>query len=164
MPFTRKILVVAHQTASSEDLLDALRHQAEQGKCRFTLLVPAPATTPAEQVKATLEDALTRMRDAGLEVDGKIGYGDPYEVVQETWDPRSYDEVIVCTLPGRASKWLQTDLPHRLARLTGCQVTHVVAMERHEPPAEPPPAHEKHGVLSPLSVLTWGGGRRSETG
>jgi hypothetical protein len=69
--------------------------------------------------------------------------------------------VVVSTLPGQTSKWLQTDLPHRIARMTGCQVTHVITLERREFDAEAPPAHEKHGVLSPLSVLSWGGRRRS---
>jgi hypothetical protein len=61
------------------------------------------------------------------------------------------------------SKWLQSDLPHRIARMTGVQVTHVVAVEHRDPVIEAAPAHEKKGVLSPLSVLTWGGGsgRRS---
>jgi hypothetical protein len=154
-----KILVVANQTAASDDLLDAMRHHAERGTTRFTLLVPAVPTAPPEAAKQTLQNATTRMRDAGLEVEGTIGYGDPFEVFQETWDPRQFDEVIVSTLPGQMSKWLQTDLPHRIARMTGCQVTHVVTMERTEPVVEAPPVHEKHGVLSPLSVLTWGGGR-----
>jgi hypothetical protein len=156
-----KILVVANQTAASPDLLEALRHQTERGPTRFTLLVPAAPTAPAETAKQTMENALARMREAGLEVEGTVGFGDPFEVFQESWDPRLYDEVIVSTLPGQTSKWLQTDLPHRIARLTGVQVTHVVATVREEPLVEPPPVHEKHGVLAPLSVLTWGGRRRS---
>jgi hypothetical protein len=57
------------------------------------------------------------------------------------------------------SKWLQADLPHRVERITGAPVTHVLS----EPPK---PEHEtiraraaeKKGVMSPLSVLGWGGG------
>jgi hypothetical protein len=41
-----------------------------------------------------------------------------------------YDEVVVCTLPTGASKWLQVDLPHRVAKITDAPVMHVVAGER----------------------------------
>jgi hypothetical protein len=152
-----KILIVANQTAASDDLLDALRQHAERGPTHFALLVPASPTAEPDQARETVETALSRMRDAGLDVEGTVGFGDPFEVVAETWDPRKFDEVIVSTLPGQTSKWMQSDLPHRIARMTGVQVTHVVTREQREPLVEPPPAHEKHGVLSPLSVLTWGG-------
>ena len=67
------------------------------------------------------------------------------------------DEAIVCTLPGRSSKWLEHDFPHRVARFTGVPVTHVVADDMRPAPAtSPPPAHEKQS-LGPLSVLSWGG-------
>ena len=68
--------------------------------------------------------------------------------------------MIVSTLPGAASRWMQIDLPHRVARLTGAQVTHVVASDRREPSLSPPPTHERHGILTPLEVLTWGGSTR----
>ena len=130
MPFTRKILVVAHQTAASDDLVEALRHQAEQGKCRFTLIVPAPATTPADQVKTTMEGALARMREAGLQnVEGRVGDPDPIVAVMDVWDPMKFDEVIVSTLPTDESRWIELELPERIAKLTGAPVTHVVSTE-----------------------------------
>jgi hypothetical protein len=74
------------------------------------------------------------------------------------WDPRSFDEVIVSTLPGQASKWMLMDLPHRIARFTGVRVTHVVASdEKVKLESVPAPERAKRGVLSPLSVLSWGG-------
>lgn len=155
MPFVKKILVVANQTAASDDLFEALQAHHERQPTRFTLLVPAPATAPGDEATANLDAALARLRDAGLEVEGSVGYGDPLVVFEEAWDPRKYDEVIVSTLPAQMSKWLQVDLPHRIARMTGVQVTHVVSMPHEVRAGEPPPAHEKPGVLSPLSVLMW---------
>jgi hypothetical protein len=71
------------------------------------------------------------MRAAGLEVDGSLARGaDPLSAVHEAWDPAKYDEIVVCTLPTGVSKWLQVDLPHRVAKLTDAPVTHVVAGER----------------------------------
>jgi hypothetical protein len=47
--------------------------------------------------------------------------------VQDVWDPRRFDEVIVATLPTGTSRWMAADLPRRVERLTGARVTRVVA-------------------------------------
>ena len=160
MAFTFSILVVANRTADSDELLAALKAKAGERATKFTLVVPAPATGPAgrEAGVEALERALAAMGEAGLEVDGRVGHHDPIDAVSDVWDPKEFDEVIVSTLPGAASKWLQFDLPHRVARMTDCQVTHVIASDRRAPETTAVPVHEKQGLLSPLSVLTWGGG------
>jgi hypothetical protein len=162
MAFTYSILVVANRTADSDELLAALKAHAEQRPTQFVLLVPAPAAGPAgkEAGQEVLERALAALREAGLEVDGRVGHHDPIDAVSDVWDPQGFDEVIVSTLPGASSKWLQFDLPHRVARMTDCQVTHVIASDRRAPETTAAPVHDKQGLLSPLSVLTWGGSPR----
>jgi hypothetical protein len=158
------VLVVANLTANSQQLLDALKARAEKSPIRITLVMPAqgPGLGGREAVKARLEEALEGMRAAGLEAEGAIGDADPMEAVAECFDPTRHDEAIVCTLPGRSSKWLQHDFPHRVARFTGVSVTHVVADDlRPAPATSPAPTHERE-PLGPLSVLAWGG-RRSES-
>jgi hypothetical protein len=158
------VLVVANLTANSLHLLDALKARAERSPIRITLVMPAqgPGLGGREAVKARLDKALEGMRAAGLEADGAIGDADPMEAVAECFDPARHDEAIVCTLPGRSSKWLQYDFPHRVARFTGVPVTHVVADDlRPAPAVSPAPTHERE-PLGPLSVLAWGG-RRSES-
>ena len=160
MAFTYSILVVASRTADSDELLEALKRHHERMSTKFTLVVPAPAPGPAgrEEAQEQLDRALEGMREAGLDVEGIVGHHQPIDAVNDIWDPRRFDAVIVSTLPGAASKWLQFDLPHRIARLTDAQVTHVIASDRREPETTAVPEHEKQGLLSPLSVLTWGGG------
>ena len=158
------VLVVANLTAGSQDLLDALKHRAERSPIRITLVMPAqgPGLGGRDAVRERLDEALAKMRAAGLEADGAIGDADPMEAVAECFDPTRHDEAIVCTLPGRSSKWLQHDFPHRVARFTGVPVTHVVADDMRPAPAtSPAPVHERE-PLGPLSVLAWGG-RRSGT-
>jgi hypothetical protein len=41
MAWEFSLLVVANVTAGSDELRDALRERAEQGACRFTLVMPA---------------------------------------------------------------------------------------------------------------------------
>jgi hypothetical protein len=158
------VLVVANLTANSQHLLDALKARAERSPIRVTLVMPAsgPGLGGREAVRERLDEALAGMRAVGLEVEGAIGDNDPMEAVAECFDPARHDEAIVCTLPGRSSKWVQYDFPHRVARFTGVPVTHVVAGDlRPAPATSPAPAHERE-PLGPLSVLAWGG-RRSES-
>jgi hypothetical protein len=153
------VLVVASLTAGSQDLLEALKHRAERSPIRVTLVMPAqgPGLSGREAMRPALEEALKQMRDAGLEVDGVVGDQNPMDAVAECFDPAKHDEAIVSTLPGRSSKWLQHDFPHRVARFTGLPVTHVVAQDlRPAPATSPAPAHERE-PLGPLSVLAWGG-------
>jgi hypothetical protein len=105
-----------------------------------------------------VSEAVTRLRAAGLDADGGIGDGDPIIAVTEAWDPKRYDEILISTLPTALSKWLQADLPHRVERITGAPVTHVISAPP-KPELETVRAREaeKRGVMTPLSVLGWGG-------
>jgi hypothetical protein len=160
MAWKTSVLVVANVTASSDELLAAMRERAAKAPVEFTLLLPA-AGGESSGAKRQMERAVERMREAGLEVTGTVGDRDPVVAVHEAWDPRRYDEVVVSTLPTGASRWLQIDLPHRVERITDAPVSHVVA----EPPAEPRPTYsppekpEHHGLFTPLEVLGWGGKR-----
>jgi Asp-tRNA(Asn)/Glu-tRNA(Gln) amidotransferase A subunit family amidase len=133
------ILVVANRTAESPELLEALKQRAQQGDATFTLLVPstphgvawaADMHSGGSEAEAHMQNAVERLRSAGLEVaDGKVGDPDPAAAVQDLVNFESFDEVVVSTLPGGISKWLKLDLPHRVERITGLPVTHVVASE-----------------------------------
>lgn len=159
MAWKASVLVVANVTADSDELLEALRARAQRGPTRFTLLMPATGGVRGgrEAAERRLEAALERLRGAGLEIEGQIGDPDPMVAVQEAWDPTAFDDIVVSTLPTGASKWLLVDLPHRVERLTGVHVAHVVATEKKEPPpSAPAPPQETYGVLAPLAPL-WKG-------
>ncbi len=164
MAYVARVLVVASVTSGSDDLLDALRERVERSPATFHLLMPAaePGALGREALEPRLAEALARWRAAGLDADGSVGVIDPIVAVSEAWDPRAYDEVIVSTLPGQSSKWMQFDFPHRVARITDSQVTHVVARLPGEgkPDFQPHPKRER-SPLGPLSVLSWGGSKRS---
>jgi hypothetical protein len=117
-----KLLVVANQTVDSDELYDALRERAEGGQLTVTLLVPQDQQAGlATRVKRALE----RLHAAGVEAEAMLGDVDPACAVIEAWDPRRWDEILVSTLPTGASRWLQIDLPHRIARAVDAPVHHV---------------------------------------
>jgi hypothetical protein len=161
MAYHAHVLVIASVTATSDDLLAALKARAERGPIDVTLLLPSsgPGLSGRETAQEQCQAALAKWREAGLEADSIVGSSDPIEAVHEAWNPGRFDEIIVSTLPGRSSRWLRLDYPHRVAAFTGAPVTHVVAMDmRPEPAHGPPPEHER-SPLGPLGVLAWGGPR-----
>jgi hypothetical protein len=156
------VLVLANVTASSGDLIGAIKQRAEKGPIEVTLLMPGqgPGLSGKEAVRGRLDAALAAWREAGIEAEGICGDANPLDALAETWDPRRHDEVIVSTLPGQSSRWIAGDLPARVGKFTGAPVTHVVANDmRPEPHTGPPPEHET-SPLGPLGVLGWAGARK----
>ena len=154
MAWKRSFLVVANVTATSDELIEALK---ERAPAQFTLVIPAtPSGGGREAAVAKLTDALEQLRAAGLEAEGSVGNADPILAVSDVWDPKKYDEIIVSTLPMRFSKWLHAGLPERISKLTDCSVTHIVSQPpKPEPAVAPAPAHPDT-AMGPLSVLAWG--------
>jgi hypothetical protein len=152
------ILVLAHRTAASPELIEALKARQEQGPIHATLVLPAdgPGTSSRDVCRKRIDEALAAWREAGIKCDGVIGDPVPLQALLDARDPMHHDEVIVCTLPGQSSRWVRADLPHAVARYTGVSVTHVVAQDPDEAPqTSPAPVHEKP-AMGPLSVLSWG--------
>jgi hypothetical protein len=125
------VLVVAHRTAATPRLLDAVRRRAQEGAGRFTLLVPRTYWDPDTEVAAlTIELAVPLLEEAaGGPVEARIGDGDPFVAVRDALAEGDFDEVIVSTLPERVSHWLRLDLPSRVERL-GVPVETVIAEGR----------------------------------
>jgi hypothetical protein len=123
-----RVLIVAHRTAATPRLIDAVAARAREGPCSFTLLVPRPYWDPdTDEAAATLELAIPLLdAAAGSHVEGVVGGSDPFEAVREALEDGDFDEVIISTLPERVSRWLRRDLPHRVEGL-GVPVTVVTA-------------------------------------
>jgi hypothetical protein len=130
-----RVLLVACRTAAGEPLLDAVRRRAAASSCEFTLLVPRPChglhrvVDPEDhgwrEAQAVIDTACPLLGDAaGAEVDGMIGSHDPVAAVEDALNMHGFDEVIVSTLPVRASRWLHLDLPSKVAGM-GVPVTRV---------------------------------------
>jgi hypothetical protein len=132
-----EVLIVAHRTAATPRLLAEVRRRAEQGPCRFTLLVPRPYwDADTEQSAITLELAIPLLEEAaGGRVEGMVGAEDPFAAVAAALEAHPYDEIIISTLPARVSHWLHIDLPARVQRL-GLPVTVITAKKADRPLAD----------------------------
>ena len=129
-----RVLIVAHGTAATPLLLNAVRARARRSSCSFILLVPRPYWDPdTEQAAATLELAIPLLEQAvGGHINGIIGDTDPFVAMRETVAGIGIDEIIVSTLPARVSHWLRQDLPHRVEQF-GLPVTVVTAQQSERP-------------------------------
>ena len=129
------VLVVAHRTAATPRLIEAVRARAQRGPSTFTLLVPRGYWDPdTEAASLILELALPLLEDAaGSHIAGVVGASDPFVAVQEALEEGDFDEVIISTLPERVSHWLHRDLPSRVEKL-GVPVTVIIAQARRGAP------------------------------
>ena len=138
-----RILVVANRTAATPTLLDEIKRRAQQGDCSFALLIPdAPSK---EHVDWTLELALPLLeRAAGGPVEGLGGESDDaLTAITNAVRDGNFDEIIISTLPRRASRWLRRDLPSQVEKL-GLPVTVVTSPELSRKITE--------GVLPPAAI------------
>jgi hypothetical protein len=140
-----RVLVVAHKTAATPALIEAVRDRARRGDAQFTLLVPNAAHglhrvidaedqdhSEADQI---LELALPLLEEAaGAPVEGIVGDPSPLDAIQDAVNMRGFDEIIVSTLPTRVSRWMKMDLPSKVGGL-GLPVTVVNAKDRSPAPA-----------------------------
>jgi hypothetical protein len=138
-----RVLIVAHQTADSPELLEAVRRRADAGPCTFTLLVPArrssqpvvdgrhPVSLEAEE---RLEAVIPLMSEAAGElIVGVVGAPEPLIAVQDALNVLGFDEVLISMLPLRESRWFALELPRKV-RALGIPVTEVITSAREPDP------------------------------
>ena len=135
-----RVLVVAHKTAATPPLIDAVRERAQQGPARFTLLCPKavhgltriadPEDAPDDEARDVMALALPLLEEAaGSKVEGLVGVSSPLEAIQDAVNIHGFDEIIISTLQTAVSGWMRMALPHKLNGL-GLPVTVVNARER----------------------------------
>ena len=136
------VLVVAHQTAATPGLLDAVRERAARGPASFHLVVPQqahgmhkvvdPQDAGVDEAQRVLEVALPKLSEAaGHEVTGSVGDAEPLMAIHDAINLGEYDEIIISTLPLGVSRWLKLDLVSK-TRAIGLPVTHVQAESKVE--------------------------------
>jgi hypothetical protein len=137
-----RVLVVAHQTAATAALIEAVRERAARGPSSFSLLVPNsvhglhrvvdPEDQEAGEAQTVLDLALPLLEEAaGSPVEGLIGDPEPLSAIQDAVNLHGFDEIIISTLPKTVSRWLRLDLPSKASGL-GLPVTTVTAKDASE--------------------------------
>jgi hypothetical protein len=147
----RRVLVVGSAALRAQRLQQALTEKSTGGDVTFRLVVPAvrqsPVTGehswfqtvgdvahPREEdlsgrtlAQHRLDEALARLRDAGIEIEGLVGGPDPMRAAAEALRTFKADEIILATLPRAQSGWLDADLHIELEQRFRLPVTVVPA-------------------------------------
>jgi len=142
MSESASVLVVAHQTAATPGLVDAVRERAQQGPATFHLVVPRqphgmhkvvdPQDVGDDEAQGVLAQALPKLSEAaGTQVTGSLGDAEPLMAIHDAVNLGSYDEIIISTLPPRISRWLKLDVVSK-TKAIGLPVTHVEAADSPE--------------------------------
>jgi hypothetical protein len=130
------VLVVANETLTGNELVDALRRRAERGDIR--VLVVAPVTQPGQgyvvyrdsrraSAGRRLDRTLSSLREAGIPAHGAVFDDDPLTAVKDVLASEHVDELVVATHPEAKSGWLRRNLLDEIRRAAGERsVEHVV--------------------------------------
>ena len=139
----RRILVVANETVGGRTLQDVIRDRAEG--FREDVLVVTPAlNTPLKHWLSDEDDAraaaqqrldasVARLREAGVNVRGEVGDGDPLQAIEDALRTFGADEIVISTHPEGRSHWLERGIVASARERFSARVTHVVVdLEREQ--------------------------------
>jgi hypothetical protein len=134
----RKLLVVANETLTGDELLDAVRARVGDDSDTIVVVI-APVNAPREgyvvyentrraAAGRRLERTLTQLREAGIAATGHVIDNDPLTAVKDAIALEEPDELIVSTHPEATSGWRRRNLLEEIRKAAGgLPVEHVVS-------------------------------------
>ena len=133
----RKLLVVANETLTGDELIDAVR--AKVADSDAIVVVIAPVNAPREGYVVyddtrraasgrRVERTLSRLREAGIAATGHVVDHEPLTAVKDAIELEEPDELIVSTHPEATSGWRRRNLLEEIRKAAGpIPVEHVVS-------------------------------------
>lgn len=117
-------LVVANLTLSQPDLEQRLLDRAGDRPHRFTIIAPATEGVSSGTVAADLARLMAVLYAAGVDATGQPMSPDPLSAVKAAIEHYRVDDILISTLPGEQSRWLQDDLIGKVREHTDKPVSH----------------------------------------
>jgi hypothetical protein len=118
-------LVVATQTVNSKDLVGRLLERAGERPHRYTIISPRSGTISREEIASRLAATLAEMYRNEIDATGQPMSPDPYHAVANAIEHYRIDEILISTLKGEQSKWLEEGLIEKVQALTDKPVEHI---------------------------------------
>jgi hypothetical protein len=120
-------LVVATQTVDSPDLVDRMVERHKETPHRYTIISPRSGDMTREQVSAKLASTLAQLYREEIDATGQPMSPDPFHAVQNAIRHYRIDDILISTLSGETSKWLEEGLIGRVREITDKPVEHLEA-------------------------------------
>ncbi|HKG35539.1 MAG TPA: hypothetical protein VKA89_03770 [Solirubrobacterales bacterium] len=130
-------LVVATQTVNSPDLVQRLGERAAERPQRYTIACPRSEQVSREQVCSDLAATLASLYRDEIDATGQPMSPDPFNAVQNAIEHYRIDEILISTLSGERSRWLEEDLIGRVREITEKPIEHVESGGSAQPAAAP---------------------------
>jgi len=118
-------LVVATQTVNSKDLVARLEERAKEGPHRYTFICPRSGAISREEVCSRLAATLAEMYRNEIDATGQPMSPDPFSAVQNAIEHYRIDDILISTLKGEQSKWLEEGLIEKVQGITDKPVEHI---------------------------------------
>jgi hypothetical protein len=133
----RTLLVVANETLTGDELLEAVRRHAAAGDVLVRVIAPVNAPregyvvyedTRRASSARRLDRTVERLREAGIPVIGDVIDNDPLSAVRDAIAQERPDELIVSTHPDAKSGWRRRNLLEEIRKAAGTiPVEHVTS-------------------------------------
>ena len=127
-------LVVATQTVASPDLVAELKRKAAERPHRYTFISPPSGQLTREEVCDRLARTLAELYRSDIDATGQPMSPAPLAAIRNAIEHYRVDEILISTLAGEQSKWLQEGLIDQVRAMTDKPVEHIEA-GREEVPA-----------------------------
>lgn len=135
-PDEKRILVVANETLSDPELLQAVSRAATGYRAQVLVVAPALNSkvrhwasdddNARADAQRRLDDSLGRLTGLGLEVRGEVGDSDPVQAIEDALRTFGADEIILSTHPEGRSNWLERGEVEKAEQRFDVPITHVV--------------------------------------
>jgi hypothetical protein len=118
-------LVVATQTVNSKDLVDRLVERARERPHRYTFICPRSGAITREEASTRLAATLAEMYRNEIDATGQPMSPEPYRAIENAIEHYRVDEILISTLRGEQSKWLEQGLIEKVQALTDKPLEHI---------------------------------------
>jgi hypothetical protein len=133
-------LVVATQTVNSKDLVDRLLERARERPHRYTFICPRSGTITREQIASRLAATLAEMYRHEIDATGQPMSPDPYHAIVNAIEHYRIDDILISTLRGEQSKWLEQGLIEKVQGHTDKPLEHVESGTERATPSQGRPS------------------------
>ena len=118
-------LVVATQTVNSKDLVNRLAERAKERPHRYTFICPRSGAISREEISSRLAATLAELYRHEIDATGQPMSPEPYAAIKNAIEHYRVDDILISTLKGEQSKWLEEGLIERVQGLTDLPVEHI---------------------------------------
>lgn len=145
-------LVVATQTVNSQELVSRLLERAEKSPHRFTFIAPKSGQVTREETCENLARTLAAMYDNDIDATGQPMSPDPLSAIRNANAHYRLDDILISTLKGEKSAWIEDGLVDEAEKMTGKPVEHIESSGRRARATTP-----KSEEAVPVGAETEGG-------